>query len=153
MMIIIKPSDKGLGTVVMERDWYLTNKINQRVNIYVTRMHMTVTLTTKPNNISHVMTPSRAAFIFSINFTLKFMFLFKNGVLPDLFKEMFFLRSEINSYNTRNSNSFHTFNCRTNIGKLAIIFQGPIILFNQLNSDIKNAESISLFKTKLKAFF
>ena len=83
---------------------------------------------------------------------LKFMFLYKNKVLPDLFKEMFSLRSEVHSYNTRNSNSFHTFSCRTNIRKFSIRFQGPL-LFNQLNSDIKNAGSISLFKTKLKAFF
>ena len=83
---------------------------------------------------------------------LKFMFLFKNKVLPDLFKEMFSLRSEVHSYNTRNSNSFHTFSCRTNVRKFSIRFQGPL-LFNQLDSDIKNAGSISLFKTKLKAFF
>ena len=83
---------------------------------------------------------------------LKFMFLHKNKVLPDLFKEMVSLRSEVHSYNTRNSNWFHSFSCRTNVSKFSIRSQGPL-LFNQLNSDIKNAGSISLFKTKLKAFF
>ena len=83
--------------------------------------------------------------------TLKFMFLFKNDVLPDLFKEMFSVRSQIHSYNIRNSNSLCTFSCRTNVRKFAIRFQEPV-LFNRLNSDIKNnAESIFLFKTKLKA--
>ena len=60
------------------------------------------------------------------------------------------LRNQIYSYITRNSNSFYNFSCRTNIRKFAIRFQG-FKLFNRLESDIKNIESISLFKTKLKA--
>ena len=77
--------------------------------------------------------------------TLKFMFLFKNDVLPELFKDMFSLRSQTHSYNIhiRNLKSLYTFSCRTNIRKFAIRFQGPI-LFNRLNSNIKNAQSIDL---------
>ena len=77
------------------------------------------------------------------------MFLFKKGFLPDAFKEMFLLRCHIHRYNTRNYNSFYLFPCRTNIRQFAILFQGPK-LFNSFNSEIQNAESISLFKSKLR---
>ena len=82
--------------------------------------------------------------------TLKFMFLFKNGLLPNMFKEMFYFSNQVHSYNTRNSNSFHIFPCRTNIRQFGIRFQGPK-LFNTLLVDIQNSENVSSFKTKLKA--
>ena len=47
--------------------------------------------------------------------------------------------------------SFYLFPCRTDIRQFAISFQGPK-LFNSFNSEIQNAESISLFKSKLRSF-
>ena len=76
---------------------------------------------------------------------------FKKGFLPDAFKETFLLSSHIHCYNTRHCNSFYLFPCRTNIRQFAISFQGPK-LFNSFNSEIQNAESVSLFKSKLRSF-
>ena len=81
----------------------------------------------------------------------KFMFSFKKGLLPDAFSEMFLLTNQIHHYNTRNSNSFYLFSCRTNIRQFAIRFQGPK-LFNSFNTEIQNADSFSQFKSKLKTF-
>ena len=81
----------------------------------------------------------------------KFMFSFKKGLLPDAFSEMFLLTNQIHHYNTRNSNSFYLFSCRTNIRQLAIRFQGPK-LFNSFSTEIQNADSFSQFKSKLKTF-
>ena len=45
----------------------------------------------------------------------KFMFSSKKGLFPDAFSEIFLLTNQIHHYNTRNSNSFYLFSCRTNI--------------------------------------
>ena len=81
----------------------------------------------------------------------KIVFLFKKRRLPIAFNNLFMIRSQLHSYNTRNSSSFYTFSCRTNIRQFAIRTQGPR-LFNSLNSEICNAANISLFKSKLKTF-
>ena len=44
----------------------------------------------------------------------KFMYLFKRGLLPNYFRDMFTLESQIHSYNTRNSRLFYIPHCRTN---------------------------------------
>ena len=75
----------------------------------------------------------------------KIMFLFKKRRLPIAFNNLFMIRSQLHYYNTRNSSSFYTFSCRTNIRQFAIRTQGPR-LFNSLNSEICNAANISLFK-------
>ena len=80
------------------------------------------------------------------------MYLFKKGLVPGIFNEMFLINNRIHSYNrTRKSNAFHIFPSRTNLRHFAISFQGPKF-FNSLNNDIQTAVSISLFKAKLKAF-
>ena len=81
----------------------------------------------------------------------KFMYLFKKGLVPGIFNEMFLINNQIHSYNTRKSNAFHIFPSRTNLRRFAISFQGPKF-FNSLNNDVQTAVSISLFKSKLKAF-
>ena len=83
--------------------------------------------------------------------TLKFMYLLKEGFLPNMFNEMFLLTNQLHSYNTRNSNSFHIFYCRTNIRQFGIRFRGPK-LFNSLPIDIQNTKKNSSFKSKLKTF-
>ena len=76
------------------------------------------------------------------------MFLFENNVLPDLFKEMFSLRSQIHSYIIQETQTHFTLSpVEPTLGNWRFVFR------NLLYSDIKNAESISLYKAKLKAFF
>ena len=41
------------------------------------------------------------------------MYLFKRGLLPNYFRDMFTLASQIHSYNTRNSSLFYIPHCRT----------------------------------------
>ena len=57
----------------------------------------------------------------------KFMYLFKRGLLPNYFGDMFTLASQIHSYNTRNSSLFYIPHCRTNVRKFSIRFQGPTV--------------------------
>ena len=70
------------------------------------------------------------------------MFLFKRGLLPNYFRDMFTLASQIHSYNTRNSSRFYIPHCRTNFRKFSIRFQGPTF-FNSQSREIQNSESIS----------
>ena len=74
----------------------------------------------------------------------KFMYLFKKGLLPNYFQDMFILASQVHSYNTRNSNrKFYIFPFRTNFRKFSIRFQGPKF-FNSLNQEIQDSESTVL---------
>ena len=51
----------------------------------------------------------------------KFVYLFKKGLLPNYFRDMFTLASQIHSYNTRNSSLFLIIpHCRTNFQKFSI---------------------------------
>ena len=56
---------------------------------------------------------------FQIN---KIMYLYKNGLLPESFNDMFLLNSDIHPYNTRNKNSLHLPYCRTNLRKFSVRF-------------------------------
>ena len=67
----------------------------------------------------------------------------KKSLLPNVFKEMFFMTSQVHSYNTRNSNTFYLFPAQTNIRLFGITFQGPKI-FSRLNNNIQGAATISL---------
>ena len=80
------------------------------------------------------------------------MHLYKNGLLPNSFNDMFLLNCDVHSYNTRNKNSFRLPYCRTNVKKFSLRFQGPKI-FYVLASEIQNASSTALFNSKLKSFF
>ena len=82
----------------------------------------------------------------------KFMYLFKRGLLPNYFRDMFTLASQIHSHNTRNSSLFYIPHCRNNFRKFSIRFQGPKF-FNSLSREIQNGESISLFGKRLKRSF
>ena len=80
------------------------------------------------------------------------MYLFKRGLLPNHFRDMFTLASQIHSHNTRNSSLFYTPHCRNNFRKFSIRFQG-FKFFNSLSREIQNRESISLFGKRLKNTF
>ena len=81
----------------------------------------------------------------------KVMYLYKNGLLPNSFNDMFLLNCDVHSYNTRSKNSFRFPYCRTNVSKFPLRFQGPKI-FNSLSPGIQNASSTALFNSKLKSF-
>ena len=81
----------------------------------------------------------------------KFMYLFKSGLLPNYFRNMFTLASQLHSHYTRNCNLYYIPPCRTNIRNFSIRFQGPKF-FNSLSPEIQNSESIRLFGKRLKKF-
>ena len=81
----------------------------------------------------------------------KFMYLFKKGLLPNYFRNMFTLASQLHSHYTRNCNLYYIPPCRTNIRNFSIRFQGPKF-FNSLSPEIQNSESIRLFGNRLKQF-
>ena len=82
----------------------------------------------------------------------KFMYLFKRGLLPNYFRNMFTLASQLHSHYTRNCNLYYIPPCRTNIRNFSIQFQGPKF-FNSLSPEIQNSESIRLFGKDLKNSF
>ena len=59
------------------------------------------------------------------------MYLYKKGLLPNVFEGMFTVTSDIHSHNTRNSNTLYVFSARTNIRSFAIRFRG-LNFFNSL---------------------
>ena len=80
------------------------------------------------------------------------MYLYKSGLLPNSFNDMFLLNCDVHSYNTRSKNSFRLPHCRATVRKVSLRFEGPKI-FNSLSSEIQNASSTALFNSKLKSFF
>ena len=52
----------------------------------------------------------------------KVMYLYKNGLLPNSFNDMFLLDCDVHSYNTRSKNSFRLPYCRTNVRKFLLRF-------------------------------
>ena len=82
----------------------------------------------------------------------KVMYLYKNGLLPNSFNDMFLLNCDVHSYSTRSNNSFRLLYCRTNVRKFSLRFQGPKI-FNFLSPEIQNASSTVLVNSKVKSFF
>ena len=57
----------------------------------------------------------------------KVMYLYKNGLLPNSFNDVFFLNCDVHSYNTRSKNSFRLPYCRANVRKIftSLFFKGP----------------------------
>ena len=64
---------------------------------------------------------------------------------------LFLVTRQVHSYGTRRSELFYLPQCRTNIRKFSISFQGPKF-FNSLSFEIRNAISTASFCCKLKAF-
>ena len=83
----------------------------------------------------------------------KFMYLFQNNLLPRPFGNLILRTNQVHNYNTRSSNQnlFYVPFCRTNLRQFCVHYQGPSF-FNTLNSDIRNASSVSQFKTFLKKY-
>ena len=74
-----------------------------------------------------------------------------SGLLPYSFNNMFLVTRQVHSYGTRSSEHFYLPQCRTNIRKFSISFQGPKF-FNSLSFEIRNATRTASFCCKLKAF-
>ena len=82
------------------------------------------------------------------------MYLFKRSLLPNFFRDMFTLASQIHSYNTRNSNLFYIPYCRTNLRKFAIRFQGPTFFNSLIVVKFKTVKvSVCLAKDLENSFF
>ena len=81
----------------------------------------------------------------------KFMYQYRSGLLPYSFNNMFLVTRQVHSYGTRSSELFYLPQCRTNIRKFSISFQGPKF-FNSLSFEIRNATSTASFCCKLKVF-
>ena len=79
----------------------------------------------------------------------KLMFSLNHSFLPSKFKNYFSLNKQVHSYATRYANDFHFPFCRTNLRKFSVSFQGPTY-YNSIENDIKESNSLYLFKTKLK---
>jgi len=58
----------------------------------------------------------------------KFMYQYRSGLLPNSFNNMFSVTHQVHSYGTRSSEFFHLPQCRTNMRKFSISFQGPKFL-------------------------
>ena len=79
----------------------------------------------------------------------KLMFSLNHSLLPSKFNNYFSLNKQVHSYATRHANDFHLPFCRTNLRKFSVSFQGPTY-YNSIENDIKESNSLLLFKTKLK---
>ena len=79
----------------------------------------------------------------------KLMFSLNHSLLPSKFNNYFSLNKQVHSYATRHVNDFHLPSCRTNLRKFSVSFQGPTY-YNTIENDIKEFNSLHLFKTKLK---
>ena len=70
-----------------------------------------------------------------------FMYSYKKSLLPNRFKNMFVLNSDIHGYSTRDLMAFRVPLCRTNIRQFSIRFQGPKF-FNSLPLEMTNLVSV-----------
>ena len=75
----------------------------------------------------------------------------QNEGLPNYFRNMFTLASQLHLHYTRNCNLYYIAPCRTKIRNFSIRFQGPKF-FNSLSPEVQNSESIRLFGKRLKKF-
>ena len=113
--------------------WLLINKIHEKISQWLSRRNAPVS-----RNQFHHPGPSR--FIWKQKISLAICEFLCSLALA------LALTNQIHHYNTRNSNSFCLFSCRTNIWQFAIRFQGPK-LFNSFGTEIQNADSFSQFKS------
>ena len=74
-----------------------------------------------------------------------FMYKFNYSKLPDIYP-MF-----VHNYETRRLKHFHLPPCRTNLSKMSIKYQGPII-GNEIASNVDVDCSIGIFKKRAKVY-
>ena len=81
----------------------------------------------------------------------KFMYSYKNSLLPSKFKNAFILNNQTHSYNTIIAHAFNLPFCKTNARQFSVCYQGPKY-FNSLDQNICNSVSLSSFKSSLKQY-
>ena len=80
------------------------------------------------------------------------MYKFSRSLLPENFVNYFCENCKIHSHLTRNSTGYNIPFAKTGVKKRSIRIEGPR-LWNSLDSNIRNAVSLPVFKKKLKCFF
>ena len=81
----------------------------------------------------------------------KFMFPYRNNLLPPLFFNLFMANSQVHKYDTRTAGNYRVHSCRTNIKKFTILYQGPRV-WNCLPASITNLSGFPTFKNKVVEF-
>ena len=77
------------------------------------------------------------------------MYKLKSNLLPQVFNNQFERPSH--NYSTRFSgNNYCMKNSRSKTASFSIIYRGPYLWNNILTEDIKNSQTLNIFKTKLK---
>ena len=76
-----------------------------------------------------------------------------NNLAPSYIKDLFQLNSEVHSYPLRstNSNKLYMHKPKTEIFRKSLTYSGPAI-WNSLPDDVRNANSLTLFKTRYMRF-
>ena len=79
--------------------------------------------------------------------TSTFIFLHSLKALPNVFQNMF--TTNTSSYTTRQTNDYKLPQCKTNIKKNSILYQGPFE-YNKLTNHLKSLTNVNTFKRNLK---
>lgn len=80
-----------------------------------------------------------------------FMFKVNQGLMPQYFLQMFTTNAAVHSYNTRQKEHYHMAYCRTNLKRTTIRVAGTK-LWNTITDHIKNAKTISQFRSRYKKY-
>ena len=83
--------------------------------------------------------------------TLLFMYKSCNNMLPACFSNYFVTNSQIHDHFTRQASALHITKTKTTCRQSSISFQGPY-LWNKIPSNIKNSQSLIIFKRVLREF-
>ena len=81
----------------------------------------------------------------------KFMFYYRNNLLPPLLLNLFVTNSQIHNYGTRTAGNYRTHLCRTNLKQFTILHRGPKI-WNSLHVSVTRSPNLLSFKTKMQDF-
>ena len=82
-------------------------------------------------------------------FQVKFMFYYRNNLLPPLLLNPFVTNSQIRNYGIRTAGNYQTHLCRTNLKQFTILYQGPKI-WNSLPVSVTRSSNLPGFKTKMQ---
>ena len=81
----------------------------------------------------------------------KFMFYYRNKLLPPLLLNLFVTNSKIHNYGTRTASNYRTHLCRKNLKQFTILHQGPKIC-NSTPVSVTRSSNLLSFRTKMQEF-
>ena len=81
----------------------------------------------------------------------KFMFYYRNNLLPLLLLNLLVTNSQIHNYGTRTASYYRTHLYRTNLKQFTILYRGPKI-WNSLPVSVTCSSNLLSFKTKMQEF-